>query len=207
MNIPVASVLILIFILWLHYEMKKNSKMSKNSLDLFWQKEQDANLTRRQDISALNYLSVSLESLPMEDVEDDTLNSYRDTICKYANRKMINLSGQTNTELKLKYGVANFNLLSEYDNNYTAFVSMLQKWAKRLYDRGYQKEAQAVLEFSIFTCLTDVTPAYLLLAEIYHKQGQPQKTDELIDIIHQTRIRDKNALLKELKNQDYAIKM
>ncbi len=200
MNIPVASILILIVILWLHYEMKKNSKASKDSLDLFWKTEQDANLTRRQDISTLKFLSITLESLPMGDVEDDTLNSYRDTIRKYAERKMINLSNQTNTELKLKYGVANFNLLSEYDNNYTAFVSMLNKWAKRLYDHGYEKEAQAVLEFSIFSCLTDVTHSYLLLTELYHKQGQPQKTETLIDLISQTKIKDKDKLINALKS-------
>ena len=206
MNIPVASVLVLIFILWLNYEIKKNNKASKSSLDHFWQKEKDANLTRRQDISALKYLSVSLETLPMGDHEDDTLNSYRDMIRNYANRKMINLSGLTNTDLKLMYGVANFHLLSEYDNNYTAFISMLQKWAKRLYDRGYEKEAQAVLEFSIFSCLTDVTLAYLLLAELYQKQGQPQKRNELIDIIPQTKIKDKEKLMEELNSKDYAMK-
>jgi hypothetical protein len=198
MAIPVASILIVIFILWLQYEMKKSGKTSKKSLDLFWQKESESNLTRRKDITQLIYLTVSLDSLPMQDLEDDTLNSYRDTIRKYAARKMVNLSDHTNTELKFEYGVANYNHLSEYDNNYTAFVGMLQKWATRLYNKGYLPEAQAVLEFSIFSCLTDVTNAYRMLAKLYHNQKDSDKNDSLLEIIHQTKIKEKEKLIQEL---------
>lgn len=200
MGIPVASILLLIFILWLQYEIRKGGKVSKKSLDLFWSKEHDSNLARRKDISQLEYLNVTLDHLPMEDYEDDTINSYRDTIKKYAERKMINLSGKTNTELKFEYGVANFNLLSSYDNNYTAFVSMLQKWAGRLKDRGYISDAQAVLEFSIFSCFTDVTNAYRMLVEIYHRQNNSDQMDALIEIIHKTQIKDKEKLIEELKS-------
>ncbi len=200
MGIPVASILILIFILWLQYEIRKSGKVSKNSLDHFWLKENDSNLVRRKDISQLEYLSVSLDKLPMEDHADDTINSYRDTIKKYAERKMINLSGKTNTELKFEFGAANLNLLSSYDNNYTAFVSMLQKWAVRLKEQGYTSDAQAVLEFSIYSCLTDVTNAYRMLNEIYLNQNNSEKTDALIEIIYKTKIKDKDKLIEELKS-------
>ncbi len=201
MGIPVASILIIIFILWLNYEIRKGKKTTQKSLDLFWQKEYDSNLTRRKDISGLDYLSVTLENLPLQDFEDDTINSYRDTVLKLSERKMINLSGQTNTELKFEYGIANFNLLSSYDNNYTAFVSMLQKWAARLKERGYISEAQAVLEFSVFTCKTDVIQAYRMLAKIYHSQNRSDQITSLMKIIEQTKIKDKASLINELKNQ------
>lgn len=201
MGIPVASILILIFVLWLNYEIRKGKKTTQKSLDLFWQKEYDSNLTRRKDISGLDYLSVTLENLPLQDFEDDTINSYRDTVLKLSERKMINLSGQTNTELKFEYGIANFNLLSSYDNNYTAFVSMLQKWAARLKERGYISEAQAVLEFSVFTCKTDVIQAYRMLAKIYHSQNRSDQITSLMKIIEQTKIKDKASLINELKNQ------
>lgn len=32
----------------------------------------------------------------------------------------------TNTDLMLKYGILNFKKLSEYDDNFTKFVSMLE---------------------------------------------------------------------------------
>ncbi len=201
MGIPVASILFVIFILWLQYEIRKDGKASKRSLELFWMKEREANLARRKDISQLEYLTVNLDQLPMDDHEDDTINSYRDTIKEYSERKMINLSGKTNTELKLEYGVANFNLLSSYDSNYTAFVSMLQKWAGRLKDRGHISDAQAVLEFSIFSCLTDVTKAYRMLAELYQQQNRSEQIDAIIDIIPKTKIKDKEVLIEELKSK------
>lgn len=198
MGLPITSVLILIFVLWLQYELRKDSKFSKKTMDLFWKKEQASNLTRKKDISDLDYLTVSLASLPMEDHEDETINSYRDLIRIYSGRKMLNLCGQTNTELKYQYGAANITLLSEYDNNYTAFVSMLQKWSQRLQDLGYEDDARRVLEFSIYSCLTDATRAYRLLAQIYHCQNCPDKIDAIIEIVSQTRIRNKATLILEL---------
>lgn len=195
-----ASILILIFVLWLHYEIRKGRKISKKSLELFWQKERESNLVRRKDISQLEPLSITLDQLPMHDHEDDTLNSYRDTIQKLAERKMMNLSDKTNTELKFEYGISNFNMLSSYDNNYTAFVGMLQKWATRLKDRGFLSESQAVLEFSIFSCLTDVTNAYRMLTNLYLQQNCSEEIGALIDIIHKTNIKDKEKLIEELKS-------
>ncbi len=197
MNIPVLTILILIFVLWLQYEIRKSSKETKANSDDFWEKEKEANLTRRQDISDLSLMTISLSSLPMGDHEDDTLNSYRDTIRKMEGKKVINLFGQTNTDLKLEYGAANLNQLMEYDNNFTSFVSMLQKWADRLYNKGYLEEAKAVLEYGV-ACLTDVTKSYRLLAEIYYSCNTLYKIDQLIETIANTKITDKDKLIREL---------
>jgi radical SAM superfamily enzyme len=197
LGIPVLTVLILVFVVWLQYEIRKNSRQSKDSNDRFWEKEKTANQTRRKDISDLNYMTISLNLLPMEDHEDDTINSYRDTMKGLSGKKMINLAGLTNTELKYRYGAANLNILSEYDNNYTIMVSILQKWAERLYLEGFLTEAQSVLEYSI-SCLTDVTKSYRLLAEIYHKQKQPDKINDLINMIPKTKLPEKEKLIQEL---------
>jgi hypothetical protein len=77
---------------------------------------------------------------------------------------------------------------------------MLQKWAGRLKEHGYTTDAQAVLEFSIFSCLTDVTNAYRMLSKIYQYQNNSEKTDALIEIINKTKIKDKDKLIKELKS-------
>jgi hypothetical protein len=197
LRIPVLTLLVLIFILWLQYEIRKNTKQTQKSSNLFWEKEREANHTRRKDISSLNYLTLSLDTLPMEDHEDDTINSYRDIIIELSGKKIINLSGFTNTELKYQYGAANFSLLSEYDNNYTVLVSILHKWAERLYQKGFSSEAQSVLEYSI-SCQTEVTKSYRLLAEIYYSQNQTNRINDLIDIISKAKIHDKEKLISEL---------
>jgi hypothetical protein len=197
LGIPVLTILVLVFVIWLQYELRKSSKHSKDSDDRFWEREKEANNTRRMDISKLNYLTISLDTLPMADHEDDTINSYRDIIRELSEKKMINLAGLTNTELKYQYGAANLKFLTEYDNNYTVLVSILQKWADRLYQKGFLSEAQSVLEYSV-SCLTEVTKSYRLLAEIYHNQKQPEKIKGLIELIPKTKILEKEKLISEL---------
>jgi hypothetical protein len=197
LNIPVLTILILIFVLWFQYEIRKGSKKTESDKDEFWAKEKEANLTRRKDISGLDYLTISASSLPMGDHEDDTLNSYRDTFRKMEGKKALNLSGKTNTELKLEYGAANLNQLMEYDNNFITFVGMLHKWADRLYTKGYVEEAKEVLEYGV-ACLTDVPKSYRLLAEIYYNSDSISQIDHLIETIANTKITDKEKLINEL---------
>ncbi len=202
MKILVNFGVLLIFVLWLNYEIRKNNRLSKKGSELFWGRENQANLTRNTEISDLEFITIPLERLPMSDHTDATINSYRDTILNLSSKKIVNLTGLTNTELKLKYGAANINLLSEYDNNYIVLVSILQKWGERLYHNGNSEEAVAVLEFGVM-CLTDVRKTYLLLAGIYVEQHTPEKIDPLLEILPFTRIVRKDSLaeaLVKLKN-------
>lgn len=197
MPIPVLTALILIFILWLRYEIKKSNKHTQKDNEDFWQNEKNANLARRKDISQLNYMTVDLTVLPMKDTTDATINSYRDTIRKLSDKKILNLTGFTNTDLKYQYGAANVNLLASYDSNYTTLVSILQKWADRLYSFGYHSDAKAVLEYAV-SCFTDVSKSYKLLADIYKEQNTPDKINHLIDVIGQTKMLAKEKLIEEL---------
>lgn len=196
-SIPVLTILVLIFVVWLQYEIRKNSGKTKSNDEEFWQKEKTANQTRRKDITGLNYIIISVSSLPMGDHEDDTLGSYRDTFRKMEGKKALNLSGMTNTDLKLEYGAANLAQLMEYDNNYMILVSMLHKWADRLYTKGYLDEAKAVLEYGV-ACLTDVPKSYRLLAAIYLKLNDLQKIDSLTEVISKAKIIEKEKLVSEL---------
>lgn len=201
MKIPVLSTIILIFILWLHYEVKRNKSMSKENTDMFWQREKDANLTRRTDISSLNYITLPLERLPMSDQEDYELNSYRDAIAKLSEHKILNLSGISNTDLKFKYGAANFNKLSDCDNNFNLMTNTLQKWGERFYSKGFLPEAVTVLEYAV-ECRTEISKTYLLLSKIYKEQNTPEKIGSLLNILSDTKINmfHREAIVNELKN-------
>jgi hypothetical protein len=193
---PVLPLLVLVFVAWLQIQLRKSSKQN-TSADDFWSREEKANLTRRKDISALNYISIDINKLPLEDKEDQTINSYRDTIMKLSERKILNLTGHTNTELKELYGVANLNLLTEYDNNYITLVSILYKWSLRLYDSGYITESQAVLEYAL-ALKSDVTGTYKLLAKIYKLQNSSEKIEGLIRLVSEIQIHDKDKLIRSL---------
>lgn len=206
MNLFMSISILIIFVVWLNYEIKKNTKLSNKSSEEFWRNESLANQKRPEDISRLDYLAIPFDKLPLHDVSDGTSNSYRDTILSLSDKKILNLSGLTNTELKLKYGISNFNILSEYDNNYTKLVSILQKWGERLYTQGYHKEAITVLEVAV-NCNTDVRSTYLLLADIYAEQLNPGKIDLLIDKVNLSHLRNKEKLLLELENHKNSIQL
>lgn len=197
MQIPILFGIIIIFVVWLQYEIRKSKNSSMKRHEAYWNTESKANLTKCTDISGLEYITIPLDHLPMSDHEDSTINSYRDTIHKISEKKILNLTGYTNTELKLKYGAGNINLLSEYDNNYTTLVSILQKWGERLYSQGYVAEAVMVLEYAV-SCYSDVSKSYKLLATIYMEHKTPEKIDELINLLPNIKMLCKDALIEEL---------
>ncbi|MBH1940747.1 hypothetical protein I5677_07595 [Mobilitalea sibirica] len=197
MQIPVLFSIVIIFVVWLQVEIRKSNKQSKKTSDHFWHIENSANATRKVDISFLNYIKIPIEQLPMSDKADATLNSYRDLILSLNEKKILNLTGITNTELKLKYGAANITLLSEADNNYTTLVSILHRWGDRLYTLGYRSDAVNVLEYAV-TCSTDVRKTYQLLKKIYMEENTPEKIDFLIERLRKTNIYNKDAILHEL---------
>lgn len=199
MEVIVTFGILLIFVFWLHYEMRKAARLSGKGTMEFWKKERSANLTRRSDLNGLDFITISLDFLPMADLDDPTINSYRDKILDLSDKKIVNLTGITNTELKLQYGAANINLLMEYDNNYTLLVSILQKWGDRLYKKGYYSEAASVLEYAVKN-LTDAKSTYILLAKIYKEQNFTEKIDQLIEAIPLSKVIHKEDLAEELRS-------
>ncbi len=102
------------------------------------------------------------------------LNGFRE-------KKAVNLTGITNTDLKLTYGAANITLLMEYDQNYTLLVRTMQKWADLLIRAGYRREAVPILEFCVET-RTDISSTYRALAAIYRERGETDKIAHLREV-------------------------
>lgn len=198
--VPITLVLVIIFVLWLRYEIGKSNQNNRKSSDTFWELERKANSTRKVDISDLHFITVSLDKLPMADHQDSTINSYRDTILKLSDKQIFNLTGLTNTDLKLKYGAANLNILMDYDNNYILLVSILQKWGERLYSLGDVAKAVSVLEQAIM-CQTDAIITYRLLVKIYRELNKPDKITNLINNIKDSTINRKKDILSELNKE------
>lgn len=170
----------IVFCIWLGYEIhKQRNKEAKMEQD-FWEKEAEANSTRRKSLDDLDYIKIPFESLPMNTLADDpAIGEYHETLKTLADSPIVNFTGISNTDLKLMYGAPNIDLLSRYDQSYTILVRTLQNWAQALYDKGYFNDACLILEFAVET-RTDVSASYKLLATIYQKNGQPEKIAELI---------------------------
>lgn len=158
---------------------KRNRKGRDEIEREFWERERAANNTRRQPLDDLAYIRLPMEIFPMELLPDDPrVEECRQTILSLQDLPIVNFTGFTNTDLKLRYGAPNITLLTSYDQSYTLLVRTLQQWAQALYDNGHPHEACQLLEFSVSTG-TDVSASYRLLCKIYQEQGTPEKIADL----------------------------
>ncbi len=184
----------LIFLAILAYFLRKNTNSQKEVEERFWQREQEANETRRQDISKLDYIIIPLEKFP--------LNLHTDaeqTIQSLAGKKILNLTGLSNTDLKLQYGAANLDMLSEYEDNFVTLVSQIPVYARELLDTGDTMGAQAVLEFGV-DCRADVGQIYTMLAAIYRDSQKTEEIERLITVVKELPTFSKNVIISKLEN-------
>lgn len=190
----------IIFCIWLGYEIHKHRNMDAKASEAFWQKEAAANATRRKSLDGLEYIQIPFESLPMDALASQpTVADCHETLKELSKDPIVNLTGISNTDLKLKYGAPNIELLSQYDQRYTVLARTLQTWAATLCEEGYADEAMTVLEFAIKT-RTDVSASYKLLSSIYQEKGQPDKIKGLIPVAEHLNSPLKNNIVRALQN-------
>lgn len=171
----------------------RNAKRKEQDIDReFWDREQRANFTRKKSIDNLDYITIPEELLTMKPaIMTEELQSYLDELNGLSSSKIVNLTGYTNTDLKLEYGTANITILSDYDFHYTKLVTLLQKIAELLHDNLEDELTIRVLEFAVSTG-TDVSKSYYLLAELYQQMNTPEKIEHLI-----AQAQNINSLMKD----------
>lgn len=160
----------------------KSKKTAAAMEQEFWQKERTANNTRRKSLEDLPYIKLPMEIFPMDLLTDvPKVEDYRQIILSLKDLPIVNFTGLSNTDLKLRYGAPNIDLLTSYDQNYTLLARTIQQWAQALYDGGYPEHACQILEFAVSTG-TDVSATYRLLCKIYQEQGTPEKIKNLYPV-------------------------
>ena len=192
----VGAVLIICAII--AYNKRKSDRAMRKASDNFWDKEREANLTRRKDISNLPYITIPYESLPLDALPDS--EEYRATVQQLqslSGKQILDLSGQTNTDLKLAYGAANLPILMECDQNYLVLIRTLSRMAGLLSDAGKEDAAETVLCFAIDAGST-IRSDYEQLAVIYGQRRDYRKLDALIAQAERLNFPTKASLLASL---------
>ena len=178
MNFPFFASFIL-FIIFLALWLRRSSRKEAKANEAYWEKELQANSTRRKSLDSLSYVSIPFDTLPMDILsEDPEMEKVHQTLHTLSQSRMVNFSGKTNTELKLEYGAPNINLLSEYDQNFTELIITLNKWASLLIEHQETAAARTVLEFAV-NVGSDINSTYKMLADIY-LDHDPDKITVLI---------------------------
>ena len=98
--IPICLILFILFIAVITFAIMRADSAQAKVTEEFWEKERKANSPLRRDTTDLCYITIPEKFFPLN---NDKIN-----------------------DLKLKYGILNFKKLSEYDDNFTKFVSMLE---------------------------------------------------------------------------------
>lgn len=179
MNFFIFSSFIIICALFTFF-LQRAKKKEKDMDRAFWDREQRANFTRKKSLDNLDYITIPDNVLNMAPASmTEEIQSCLSDLRDLSAGKIVNLTGYTNTDLKLEYGTANINILSDYDFHYTNMVTLLQKLAELLHACSEDALATEVLEFAVSTG-TDVSKSYYLLAELYTEDGTPEKIGQLI---------------------------
>lgn len=180
MKIPVFG-LVMIFVIWLTYELKKHTKAEERTSREFWERESKSGFIPRKSTSDIKYLTITEEFLPHDRGTDDSeLNVICNRILSFAGKPIADLSSMTNTELKERYGTANFTSLSEADNNFTALVPLLGHLCEILADEGRIAEAETAALFCTEAGVMTY-PVLHTLGSIYSSIGETDKIRDLTE--------------------------
>lgn len=154
--------LIILFVVWLGYEIKKGNRDSKKASEDFWKKEHEAFLTPRKSIDDIRFIVIPDEIIPsalecLPEGFDNTDNEGEDNLCelnamidelrKLSASKIADLSAYTNTELRLRYGAPNFTELSNADTAFTRLLRLIPKLVECLREFGLDDDAKKLLDF------------------------------------------------------------
>ncbi len=179
MKLPFLASSIIVLAVISHL-IRKHTRAMEQEQQSFWAKERESNNVRKKPLDDLNYITIPFEKLPCDcHAENTVIADVLDSLQVLSERKIVNLTGITNTDLKLTYGTANITVLTEYDQNFTVLVTCLHKWGDALYELGATEEAKTVLEYAV-SVDSDVSTTYELLARIYQEANDTGALDALI---------------------------
>lgn len=202
----------IIFVLILQHNIRKGKKEESQSEDMFWQREISANGVRKRSLDDLDYIDFHAEAFyPLNLLGNEQSAAFlakNPEVKEILSRlifletaKKVNLNEYTNTDLKFKYGVANLNLLSEYDTNYSELITLLHNYGAILLREGYESQAASVLEYAV-SIGSDVGSTYTLLARIYRDSGQSQRIEELKHFAEKITTSRKASIVRKLQEFD-----
>jgi len=178
MKMPVLTSVIL-FIIVLFYFIKKSSREADNALENFRKRESEADNTRKKPLDDLNYITIPDEIFRMNrDSDDNDCQSAVKVFDSLKDQKIVNLTGISNTDLKLAYGAPNLPFLAQYDQNYTVLARSLDRYASFLTKSGNTDDAVKVLEFAVETG-SDISSTYKQLVALYQSNGIKDKIPSL----------------------------
>jgi len=184
MGIPTIFILFLIFLFIFHHNLKKTEKLTAIKRKEFWENEEKSMFSRKSQIEDTNYIVPDISGVKHNNKEyfaelgHPELFKYQELIFSLSKEPMLNLSNMSNSEIRLKYGIANFSHIEACENNYNRLIKAIYLLGKGYFDLENYSEAISVLEAGI-KINSDISDHILLLAELYAKKKDSFNFNEL----------------------------
>ena len=194
-HFPLFTIFI-IFIVWSSYEMHKSTRNDRKNQDDFWNREQTSNNVRRKRIDDSEYITIPDSILNINSSNEDVIKPLA-SLRELKNKKILNLTGKTSTDIKELYGPANLNYVTECDDNFTSMCQVLSSLGTLLKEEGDLAQAAKVLEFAV-NSKSDISSTYLALADIYLSTGNSEKIKDLISTASLLDSLMKDSIIKNL---------
>jgi hypothetical protein len=192
--------LFVLFAIWYSIKRSSNKRKEDAARDSFWERETKANLTRAVPLDEIHYVAIPLDTLPSGDTSDDVLTECEEELHSLSQTRILNLTGLSNTDVKMKYGAANLATLTECDNAFTQLCRVLDRMGQRLYELGRTDDAVCVLSYAV-SIESDVSTTYATLANVYRANGQEAEISGLIRSAESLRSISRHAILRLLEEQ------
>jgi len=169
---------------------------------LFWEKEKRSLIVRKKELTEDDFIHCDISTLSFPkllELEPHDKKQYRqlkERIDELSQLDMMDLTGLSNTELRLRYGTANQTLIQTNENNYHLFLKALYAYGHFLVEHNQINEAICAYELCI-QLGSDYSKHFIGLADLYVQTQQHHKLSALIqrakalDESHQTRLYQK----------------
>ncbi len=170
---------VFVLLLTLKHIIDKSGQGMGEDKKAFLEKESEANFVRRQNIDNLPYIRIKLSRLPIGVYEGDDeriaydIKTSEEELTALSEKRILNLSGVSNTELKLTYGPANLDALSSYDENFTRLIFNLNRLGLALFEAGLIKESEDTLYYAC-ELGSDIRATYNTLLDIYSARNDKE---------------------------------
>ena len=171
-------VLLLCVLLGIIYH--KSNKSIDESEENFWDRERAANTTIRRDITDLPYITIPLDKFPLDFEAGSDGATLISDLKSLSEKKILNLTDKTNTDLKLEYGLNNLETMQEIGENYDKLTIIIRDIASLLMEQNRIDEAVRILEYGV-SIRSDISANYTMLGDCYIKQNQERKIQTLIE--------------------------
>ena len=180
--------------------MKITSEKPGDGIRSFRERERRADSTLKQPLDNLPFIQVPLDSIPSpEPAINEKCAALLAELNTLAGKKIVNLTGISNTDLKLTYGAPNLPILTEYDQNFTSLCMDLHELGCEYKLTGHEDEAITTFNVAV-NVGTDISGTYTTLAEMYAEKGLYVEIQRLINCADNVRSLTRTSTIKKLQN-------